>query len=369
MTTKKRDDGLLALVARIEALEVIVARACKDPHISNHASQTYDFSEIGEKVRKSVLLTSLYTGEGNVATFNGMQSESAGYYPSSHNWLGMFLGGCEQRNEQRFAVVIPACVKLDIPFYNPHGLDTTVVANLRPRLCALQTCSFAVVDFTNDDQCLNYTAGFDLVQLFAMGFGGVAVVKLPPPLMGSMAFIEAELIQNVCGKFQSVSLRQRRFEYYTLLKALVAAMDKWQEFESFSGSIGLGRLMAEHKNHFLKPNNANRNVPMTELLDIWRRMKRDFTTDLGAVFYTLMGMLLFANTTLEYINTYVPEWRTICGDYKSLRTTIMALNAEIKNIESDDYNDTVFHQVAMIELVNLTDTAIYNSKHLFDKML
>jgi len=161
--SKKAPELLNTLLQRVSAIEETLMRL-KDVHVVNAGGpKSIDMTAFASQRDKSIMLQSLYPSkeDGNVHALGEFEfgPNCSGYWPSQRQWLGMYLGGCEQGSEERRGVTIPLCLKANLAFYSPQGLGTSSAGDNMQRFEAMSNCSSAIVDFTCDERCLNYVAG------------------------------------------------------------------------------------------------------------------------------------------------------------------------------------------------------------------
>lgn len=366
-----------SVLARLVELEKAVSLNFKLGFVPGYTiPKTIDISSFLEQWEKKPagLLQKLYPPiADNVRVYllqdYELSTDCFGYWPQGQAWKGLYLGGCEQSVEARRAITIPFCVMNQFDFFTPQGSalsGDTFVKDIKDRLSAMATCGSAVVDFTGDELCLNYSAGLDLLFLISLGFVNVTLIQLPVnEVAGSMKFNDDEKIQNVFGPWNSITLRQRRREYYEVLRCVTNCVQPvLEEYETVEGKTGFGNALINMRPTFSQYHNDGIGLTVLERRDIYRKLVgKQFTTDVGTVLRIAMGMFILCEmASTEFMDTNMPEWRILRGEFESL--VIQSKQVYSRLLDVSEYDDSYYHSLAMVEIINYTSVAVSERRHL-----
>lgn len=353
---------------RVQAIERALAKTSVVMPSDPIAPSTVDITIFLAKWERSRLLQQLYPVKDNgsrsyfLNDFE-LEPESAGYWPAENQWHGLYLGGNEcAANENRRAFLIPLCLASDLHFFTPQN-----GSNLTQRLNALELCSSAVVDFSHDALCDKYTAGIETVLLFARGFVHVHLLKFPENIATAILnFDESDVIVNACGPWDSVSLRQRRNEYYIFIKTLISAMDKWTLYPNLSGVDGFEHQLINFRSKFSRPKTDGVQIPVTSRLNIYRALcSFPFATDIGSALRILLGIFILCEMrTREFMTENCPEWRAIRGAFSDLQNRAALASKQLQDTDYASYGDCHFHLQAFVDLVNIGSAVVSSYRHL-----
>ena len=364
------------LQERLDALEIAWCLSAKEvtaPVVNIPSS--VDITLIMEQRNKSPLLQSIYPLNNGQPVLNFDDSElteiCSGYWPTPRNWQGMYLGGCELCNESRRSFTIPLFVKNSIDFFTPQGLAINKEDVLK-RVDALNSCGAALIDFTGDELCLNYTAGIDFMYLFGTGFTNVVLISLPAsPAAGSMRFDNEQKYANVYGPYDAVSLRSRRFEYYSILRTLLKLFYNktevaTQEFPTLLGAKGFEQDLINLRANYKTPRHSD-GIAITVLdrVAVYRQLKEmSYGTDIGCIMRICFGIIVLCDMqTREFMDANMPEWRLLRGEFQTLCRELeyeTALMSEDKAEKHDGH----FHISACAELVHYLKVLVASKLYL-----
>ena len=359
------------LERRVQELETLIRKNFKDNVEEINVPLTVDISKFVEVWSKSALLQALYpVREEDSRIYKlddyDMTRSCSGYWPSNRNWQGIYLGGCEQTNELRRANTIPVCIKSSIEFFNPQGL-TNSSADALVRMEALNSCSSAVIDFTQDEMCLNYTHGMDLIYLLAQGFIKISLIQFPTsPSVSCIKFDNEEKFKNVCGAYDCVSLRTRRFEYYTILRQIVSEIGLINEFPAMDGKDGLAQNMINLRANFLQPHGQGIQLSVIDRLAIYRTLKtKNFESDIAVIIRICFGILLLCDMrTRDFMETHMPDWKQLRGEFHSLCLQMEMEAGNLLSSSTNENTDSDFHVSACIDSINFVKTLVDKTLHL-----
>lgn len=382
-TTGKENQSFLDLKKRVDDIEkLLMARnevtqtECTTPLMIDVAP----FAKTLEK-KSSELLNALYPPKEDGTTLYNLDElkltlQCSGYWPDKANWHGIYLGGCDDDNNRRRAFTIPSCLIGHLPFFTPQGLQNTA-EHFVLRTTALNNCSCAIVDFTWDEMCLNYSAGMDMIYLLAQGFVNLAILNLPVnPSLDSLKFVNDEKIKNVFGPYDYVSLRQRRKDYYTFLRDLVnepvyTLVDGLREFSSFDGAKGLAHDMVNLRANYDSSNDKRVRVSVIDRTMIYNSMKikeKDVKSDIGIMLRICFGMLLLCDmNTQSFMDATMPTWKDLLGEFTTLCTTVDVIDLQRNTTsmdDNDDKTDSDIHNNACIDLVHFVKAVVQSRPYL-----
>lgn len=369
---------VLALAKRVEDIEKLLMTRSEVTPTDCTTPLMVDIAPFLKVLKKkpSPLLEALYPPKEDDSTHYNLDElkitvHCSGYWPEKANWHGIYLGGCDEDNNRRRAFTIPACLMNNLPFFTPQGLQNSDEHYIQ-RATALNNCSCAIIDFTWDEMCLNYTAGIDLIYLLAQGFVNIALLNLPVnPSLNSLKFVNDEKIKNIFGPYDYISLRQRRKEYYSFLRDLVeepafSAIDGLREFTSFEGDKGLAHDMVNLRANYDYSNDKRARVSVIDRIITYKTMKakeKDVKSDIAIIMRICYGMLLLCDmNTQTFMDEVMPSWKELLGEFMALCTTIDVV-AQIHN-DDDDKSDSDIHNSACIDLVHFIKTVVQSRPYL-----
>jgi hypothetical protein len=358
------------LQERLEAIEQSFLHTIKEVIPGKTILPTsVDISIFEADWAKHVILQKLYPPQEDGSRIYKLEDyelspSTSGYWPNARNWKGLYLGGCEQGNEMRRAVTIPLCLKNTMDFFTPQGLSTSVIDS-EARIEALNTCSAAIIDFTGDEQCLNFAGAMDCLYLFAHGFVNVSIINLDAsPFQDAIRFDSEQLYPNVFGNWDSTSLRQRRFEYYSILRLVVSKMEDWSEYQTVSGVKGLGQNMTNLRANYKRPHGEGIMLSVLDRLAVYRLIaSMTFITDIGAILRICIGMLLLCEMReLEFMTNNMPEWKQLRGEFAILCMKVEKDQADLLLVEVPD--DAFFNKQACVDFVLFVMTVVSKCRFL-----
>ena len=324
---------VLALAKRVEEIEKLLMTRSEVTPTDCTTPLMVDIAPFLKVLKKkpSPLLEALYPPKEDDSTHYNLDElkitvHCSGYWPEKANWHGIYLGGCDEDNNRRRAFTIPACLMNNLPFFTPQGLQNSDEHYIQ-RATALNNCSCAIIDFTWDEMCLNYTAGIDL--------------------------------------------RQRRKEYYSFLRDLVeepafSAIDGLREFTSFEGDKGLAHDMVNLRANYDYSNDKRARVSVIDRIITYKTMKakeKDVKSDIAIIMRICYGMLLLCDmNTQTFMDEVMPSWKELLGEFMALCTTISVIS-QIHN-DDDDKSDSDIHNSACIDLVHFIKTVVQSRPYL-----
>lgn len=359
------------LIERVLALERAVAKSKAVLPSDPVSPATLNITPFVAKWEKSRLLQLLYPPRddgSHTYTLNEYElgPDSVGYWPGENQWHGMYLGGCEPFNENRRALIIPLCLASNLDFFTPQGASTSS-SDVAKRLQALENCSSAVIDFSHDELCLNYVPGFEVLYLFARGFVHVSFIQFPANIPTAiLKFDESECISNTFGPWDSVTLRQRRQDYYVIIQALISAMAGWTCYDTINGPNGLEHHVVNYRAKFSRPKSEGVQIPVLSRFEVYRTLRSaTFNTDIGATMRVILGMLILGEMhTRDFMDNHVAEWKHIRGEFADLQNRAALAATQLQDVDPTSFDDRHFHLQAFIDLVQLASAVLTNYRHL-----
>jgi hypothetical protein len=373
-SSKQVDD----LERRVNQLELLLM---KREEITPSESQclSVDVAIIESKLRRpqSELFDALYPPQENGNTIYDLSrhkitSKCSGYWPEKKNWHGIYLGGCDDENNRRRAITIPMCLMNNLRFFSPQGLENSIQDN-EQRYDAMNLCASALIDFTWDELCLNYSAGMDLMYFISQGFVNIALMNLSKsPSVDCLKFVNDRDIKNNFGPYDYVSLRQRRFDYYTFLRCIVEDQnvifqEGIREFTAFEGEHGLAHDIVNLRANYDQSSDKRIRISVVDRLSIYRVLeKKNFQTDIGIIMRICFGMLLLCDmNTRSFMDDTMPDWKSVLGEFNLLCMAMDVHDMQQTSNEQDaDKSDSDIHNKACIDLVSFVKQVVQKRNYL-----
>lgn len=371
---KKTAPGLAELTLRVAQLEEMVMRNLKTATgEGDDPNTTIDMTPFMTLREKSPLLVALYPGKEDGSRIyspqdNELGTTTSGMWPSGRQWMGIYLGGGEGSNTNRRVSTIPLCLANGLPFYSPLGLTASASDTLL-RLEAMNACSSAIIDFSNDGRnssSNSWTNGFELVYFFSTGFMHLATLAFPISTAAAcLKFEEGDRVMNVCGPHLAMTDRRRREDFYTFLRNLIDAMEGWTEF---STPKLLEQNIVNLRANYIKPHAEGVRITVLDRYTIIKAIP-NMESDIGSALKTIATMLVLAEMrTKEFMDANTgSEWAWTRSEYANLQLRAEKASQMIADLENEGGGKLDERQLqlqAFVDLISMTDAALTGVRHL-----
>lgn len=301
---------LVDIETRLATLEDLYRQLhqCTAPRLAHPLTQTaspLDLTPFLDVIRESDLLKHIYfndmQGGATTCVFADVPLEEeaiGGWAPAVNSGKQpLYLGGCARDDEGRRETLIPLCLRLKMPFFTPQG---------QPRdhdkvLKGLQTCGSAVFWFGGDYHCRSYLPLVDLFYLVAHQFGNLFFVQFPANLTEAVLTFDNNVhVTNIYGPTGTRTLRERKTEYYRLIRALIDFVIKsnerftTREFTTLDGpGDSFHKTLATDTKLFALSHQEARTLSLTGVIEFYNSLvTAKYTTDTARALIVVFGYFL-----------------------------------------------------------------------------